>query len=212
MINTVTIVGVTTPVEIYAPLAAFDDAITSMIGDGSDAWIALIADDAANAALPGRPLRGRIARSATVAADRQNLQGTPTGAGGTSLHFPATGVVINGLPVDSSTVPPGFLDGVFALAAALADDPTLLTPAPPSNLQIAAAGGGVEVEFFETASGLAGGIAGALPAGVAALFAPYLASASPSGTVTVTSDGMAGIGSSCSQFTPWREYSLWRPD
>lgn len=200
MTFTVTISGVSPDPEVYGGLVAADNYIGGLVGPGPDAWRALVtAADATS--------RGRILFSVTQFAEAQALRGAPSHVGGTTLHFPiATDITLaDGTVIAAGTVPPAFVNGVFEFCAILAKKDSVLAAADQGgNIKIAAAGGGVMVEYFNPTS-VANGTASAYPPAVQRWWAPYLAGADASGGGT----GFAGNGSGCSQFTPQAGYGRW---
>jgi hypothetical protein len=131
-------------------------------------------------------------------------QGTPTGPLGSdpaSLVWPRTGVTVDGVAIDSSTIPGDVSHGQFELAVLINADPTLPGKLDQgSNIQAANAGGGTGVTFFAPTSA-AQGTATVLPVIVQRLVGKYLATPSEEGSF-----GASGKG--CSEFSRRRQFTL----
>lgn len=173
-IFTVAISGGSSAAEVYGGLTAAAVYVGDRLGKAYAAWRALSVDD-----------RGRTLVMATQFIDLQGWSGTRTGlAGGTptTLQWPRSGVVLaDGTAVDSTIVPPEFVEATFEMAALIAADPAIVTKVDQgSNIKAANAGGGVGVEYFNPTSA-ASGTATRMPQVVAMLLGKFLASADPGG-------------------------------
>jgi hypothetical protein len=194
---TVAIAGVTPDVEVYVDLPRARAYIGALFSPQAAAWLALSADD-----------QGRTLVSATRYLDAQGWSGATTGlAGGipTTLAFPRTGLVRNGAPVDSPTVPPEVPEATCELAVAIAAKPGLVGQLDQgSNLKSVSGGGGVGASFFAPSSA-ALGTATVLPVQVQRLVGRFLA--------VPGADGSFGAGGGReSQFSRHRQFSLLWPE
>jgi len=187
------ITGVTPSVEIYAGLTAAIAFVGSMYDPAATKWLGLAADDQA-----------RTLTTATRFLDAQAWSGDPTrlvGASITTLAFPRTGLLRDGIPVDSTTVPHEIVQGACLLAVAIATKPSVVTVADQgSNLASVNAGGGVGVTYFARTS-VALGTATRLPFAVQMLVGRFLA---------MPGDGVEGgwgsAGKSCSSYASHRQF------
>lgn len=201
-IFTVTIAGVTNPIEVYGGATAASDYVGAMFGDAPTSWLALSPDDQA-----------RTLVTATRYLDQQAWQGTATflvGVTATTLQWPRSGVVnSDGTAVDATTVPVAIVQAAFELAVLVADDPDVITEIDGgSNLQQIDAGGGVGVTYFNPTSA-AFGSASRLPGILDRLVGRYLAS--PSGDAGSALGGYSGNGGCESHFDHEHSYKRWRP-
>lgn len=152
-------------------VTALDDArnyINSRFGPAYRAWAAL-SDDEAN-------------RTLVSAADLLNhlaWQGTPTGVlngDPTSLAWPRSGVVVDDVPIDSTTVPADVVAASFELAVLIRADPTLPGKIDQgTNLKSVGGAGVPTVEYFVPTSARTG-TAPVLPVVILRLVGKYLAS------------------------------------
>jgi hypothetical protein len=179
-------------------MTALDDARAYLVegfGPQYDAWMAL-----------GDVPAQQTLVSATRYLNQLAWQGTATGLIGstpTSLAWPRSGVFVDGVPVDSTTIPDDITKASFELAVLILADPTLPGKLDQgSNLQSANAGGGTGVTFFSPTSARQG-TATALPVIVMRLVAKYLATAGSS-----VEGGFGRAGGSCSQFAQQNQLTL----
>lgn len=166
---TVTIVGVTNPIEVYNGLQAVEDYLGSTASARVTAWNALPVDG---------DERKRILVDATRYIDSLFWQGMADAQGGTTLQWPRSGITLDGVAVDPATVPAAIGKGVNELCALIADDPDVLTETDSgSNIRSMQAGSANLVFFRPTSTG--DGNATFLPTLINRLVGRYLASASP---------------------------------
>lgn len=170
---TVSITGITNPIEVYDGLQAVDDYLQAAIGDGADDWRALIL--AVNA-----DQRSRILVAATRYIDSLAWQGVPTtpAVDGTTLQWPRSKIVLgDGTVVDPNSVPSAIAQGVAELCALIADDSSVISQADAgSNIQ-SLQGGPARIQFFRPQSPQDGN-ATMLPTVLNRLVGRYLAGAS----------------------------------
>lgn len=164
MTFTVTITGVTSPVEVYGGLTALTDYLGASSTPGAAAWRALVADD-----------QKRALVDATRYLDAQAWAGTANGTGPTTLQWPRTGVTLaDGTAVDAASVPAPIVQAAFELAALIASDPeTTLALDAGSNVRTLNAKG-TSIEFF-SATSAKDGTATSMPVVVQRLVGKYLA-------------------------------------
>lgn len=151
-------------------MPVLDDAnnyINAQYGPTYSAWMLLSDDD-----------KGRTLTTATRFLDSFQWQGTPTGIVGalpTSLQWPRTGVFVDGVELDPTTVPTQVVQACFELAVMIADDPSLPQNSDAgSNVQSMGAGG-ANLSFFRPTSA-AEGTAPRLPPLIDRLIGRFLAS------------------------------------
>jgi len=200
MTFTVSITGVSSPIEVYGGLPACDDYVLTMIGDGADAYRALTAngDD-----------RKRLLVGATRFIDRPSWQGVATLAGGTTLQWPRSGVVNpDGSPVDSASVPAAILQAVFELVALAATDPDVLSAFDSGNNVKKLDADGTSIEFFRPTSAL-DGTATVLPQVVNQLIGKWLATALATADTGARGESFGTDG--CSQFDDCDTLKRWSP-
>lgn len=154
-------------------MAVLDDArnyINARYGAGYTAWMALSDADAS-----------RTLVSATAYIDSFQWQGTATGLVGslpTSLQWPRSGVFVDGVELDSTTVPVQIVEACFELAVMILADSTLVnTLDAGSNVQSLGAGP-AKISFFRPTS-RADGTATTLPPLINRLIGRFLASSVP---------------------------------
>lgn len=181
-------------------MSTLDDAknyVAARFGSTYRSWETLTDDD-----------KNRTLVSATDYFNHLTWQGTPTGVIGsdpTTLSWPRSGVFVDGVEIDSTTIPVDIVAGSFELAVLIGTDPKLTNKLDQgSNIQSAQGGGGVGVTFFAPTS-TATGTATLLPVIVQRLVGKYLE--------TAASDGAFGAaGKTCSAFSRSRQYSLGWPE
>ncbi|HEU4727677.1 MAG TPA: DnaT-like ssDNA-binding protein [Kofleriaceae bacterium] len=146
--------------------------------------------------------------AATRYIDRLAWKGTATGVlngAPTFLQWPRSGVFIDGVAIDSTTVPTDITNACFELAVLILADPDLITRLEQgSNISSVGAGGGVSVSFFQQTS-VRSGTATRLPYVVQQLVGKYLA------TPSDASEGSAGVGNCSSAFDSTSSFTLTRP-
>lgn len=154
--------------EIYAGLVATRLYVGDMLGAGAAAFVAL--DD---------PGAYKVLVSVTRYIDRFRWKGVADAFGGTTLQFPRTGIVdaagVTVTDVQQLAIVAHAVGELCALAAA--DDSVLTAVDTGNNLRVAAAGGGVEVEYFNPTS-VRLGTATTLPQAAQQLLGAWLSSAS----------------------------------
>lgn len=195
--TTVHITGVSPDPEVYADLATATNYVGSMFSPQATSWLALTPD-----------VQGRTLVTATRRLEAIAWDGAATGvlgSGPTGLAFPRTGLLRDGVAVDSTTVPPEIVEGAIELAVAIAAKPALVNSVDQgSNVQSAQGGGGVGVTFFAPTSA-ATGSATVLPPQVQRLVGRFMA--------TAGTDGSFGAsGGSSSAFSRHRQFSLSWPE
>ncbi len=135
-------------------------------------------------------------------------QGTATGTLNgqpTTFAWPRTGVFVDGVEVDSTTVPSDVLDAWYQLAVLLFADPTLPGKLDQgSNVQSVGGGGVPSVSFFAPTSARQG-TAPVVPVIVLRLVGKYLAA--PSG---VSEGGFGQAGRGRSEWSRERQFTLVR--
>jgi hypothetical protein len=179
---TVTITGVTTPIEVYAGLPAVLDFLGAEPTAIAAAFLVLDADT-----------QKRNLVAATRYIERKRWQGTPKLVG-TTLRFPMSG--LDGDPSDAVQL--AALTGAVSWLAAISadDDEALAQRDQASNIQRAGAGG-AEVDFFAPTT-TNSGTASVLPVAVDDLVGQWLDTA---GATTATGGyGQTGASASCSLF------------
>lgn len=156
------------PYEVYGGATACGIYLGAAIGDPATAWVA---------ASP--TLQAQLLVAATRYIDAQVWQGLPTSpaVGGTTLQWPRTGVIdANGIAVDATTVPQNLINGVFELAAILADDPDVFSAADQGTNTKGVKAGSASVDYFVPTSA-SDGSAPLFPIVVQRLIAQYLGAA-----------------------------------
>lgn len=151
-------------------MPVLDDAnnyINAQYGPTYSAWMLLSDDD-----------KSRTLTTSTRFIDSFQWQGTATGIVGalpTSLQWPRTGVFVDGVELDPTTVPPQVVQACFELAVMIADDPSLTQNADAgSNLRSMGASG-ANLAFFRPTSA-ADGSAPRFPPLIDRLIGRFLAS------------------------------------
>lgn len=168
MIFTVTIAGVTDPIEVYNGLPAVEDYLGATSSARVAAW---------NKLTPSGDERKRILVDATRYFDSLFWQGDADAAGGTTLQWPRSNLTLDGVPVDPATVPAAIGKGINELCAMIAEDPDVLTETDSgSNIRSMQAGSANLVFFRPTSPG--DGNATVLPTLLNRLVGRYLANAS----------------------------------
>lgn len=181
-------------------MSTLDDAttyISQAFGPSYDNWLALIPDD-----------QTKTLNTATRYLNRLPWQGEPVtpNTPPNVLVWPRTGVMVDGVPVDSATTPQDVLSGLYEMAVLIGSDPTIPSKIDQgSNIQAANAGGGTGVTFFSPTSARLG-TATVLPVIVQALVGKYLA------LPTANEGGVAGVGRPCSRFASWEQFTLVRAE
>lgn len=183
-------------------MSAIDDAnnyIGAAFGPTYSAWMVLSDDD-----------KGRTLVSATRYLNELPWQGAPTGvldSSATTLAWPRTGVLIDGAPVDSTTIPNDIVQACFELAVLISAKPAVTSLLDQgSNIQSVGGGGAPSVSYFAPTSA-ARGTAPTLPVVVARLVSKYLA------TPGDAADGGSGTsGNTCSGYARARQFSLVFPE
>jgi hypothetical protein len=180
-------------------MTALDDArayIGEAFGPQYDAWMALDDTKAMQTLVSSTRMLNLLPWQGTATG---TLDGNPT-----TLAWPRTGVIVGGVPVDSTTIPDNITKASFELAVLILKDPTLPSKLDQgSNVQSANAGGGVT--FFSPTSARTG-TATVLPVLIQRYVAKYLAT--PAGT----EGGEAGVGKPCSAFNTRSQFRLVRPE
>lgn len=183
---TVSIVGVTNPVEVYIGLTAAKDYVGALVGDGADAW-ALLTDDA----------RSKVLVAVTRYVDRHVWLGTANATGGTTLQWPRSNVTNpDGSAVDPTTVPSELQTAVGELCAVIADDSSVLT-AIDSSTNVKSVGGSGAPSVVQNPTSVELGTATKLPTSAQALIGKWLAAAGP-----VAISGFSQGGRSCTDAGP----------
>lgn len=179
---TVTITGVSSPVEVYAGLTATKDYVAALYGDAADAFIALTDND-----------KSRILVAVTRYIDRWTWDGE-AGLSGTTLQFPRTALLdSDGTAISDATQLAAVASAVGELCALAAEDPDVLrAPDTSANIQSAGAGG-AQVTFFNPTSAKLG-TATPLPQVVQQLLGAWLGSTS--GATALGGDGQDGCSTS----------------
>lgn len=180
---TVTITGVSAPVEVYIGLPAAKDYVGAMVGDGADAWAALV-DDAASG-----PTRSKVLVAATRYIDAQVWNGAADAQGGTTLQWPRTGVTNpDGSAVDSTTVPAALQKAIGELCALIAADPDVVNQLDSSANIREVGAGSARVAYFNPTS-ISTGTATKLPTIIQQLVGKWLAA---SGGIAVVGYSQGG--------------------
>ncbi len=163
MTFTVTITGVSSPIEIYAGLPAVQDYLVATFGTGPAIFLALTSNE-----------QSKTLVSATRYIDAQPWRGAAELAG-TTLQFPRSGLTdAAGAPVSDAAQLARVGAAVAELCALIAIDPAVLAARDTSsNIQAANAGGGTGVTFFNPTS-VAFGTASVLPTAVDRLLGQWL--------------------------------------
>lgn len=198
-IFTAPITGVSPDPEVYGGLAAATNyARSEMFSPAADAWLALDANT-----------KARTLRTATSYLERLVWDGARTGlAEGepTTLAWPRTGIIIDGLPLDDTSVPADIVSAAFELAVGIAADPALTGKTDQGSLISSVSAGPASVSFAYPTSA-ASGTATRFPLVVQQLIGKYLAA--PAGT---NEGGTGTYGSACSAFARDRQYTLVGPE
>lgn len=182
------IAGVTPSPEVYGGLTAATARIGARLGDAAAKWRALLPDD-----------QGRTLNDATQYLERLSWAGTANQAGGTTLAWPRSGVLVGGVAVDPTTVPAAIVNACFELAMLFADDPDLQSAADQSSNVAELGAGSGRVRFFNPTS-TSDGSATKLPYVVQQLVSPYLG-----GGAVPTDPGLSGGGRPDSSMLWWRD-------
>lgn len=194
---TVSIPGVSPDPEVYLDLVGAISYLRGTFGPASDAWLALTPVQQAQTLI-----------TATRYLEQQPWDGVRTGfvAGvPTSLAWPRSGVLLDGKPVDATTVPVAFRDATAELAVLIAKDPALTGKADQSsNIQSVNAGGGTGVTFFAPTT-VRSGTATVMPVVVQRLVGRYLARPAAS-----LEGGLGAVGKRESSFARHRQFTLVR--
>jgi len=195
--TTVHITGISPDPETYADLAAANYYAGSHFSPQFASWLAATDD-----------IKGQTLVTATSRLEAIAWDGTATGLLGstpTTLAFPRTGLLRDGVAVDSATVPKEIVDGTIELAVAILAKPALVNAVDQgSNLSSVQGGGGVGASFFAPTSA-AQGTAPVLPPQVQRLVGRFMA--------TAGADGSFGqSGKACSGYARNRQYTLGWPE
>jgi hypothetical protein len=171
-------------------MTALDDArayLGASYGPQYTAWLALGDSDA-----------GKTLVSATRHLNEQPWQGTATGildGNPTTLAWPRSGVIIDGVEISSLTIPDAITQATFELAVMILADPDIVSaPDTSTNVKAVMAGGGVGVEFFVPTS-TRDGSATRLPTMIQRLVGKYL------GSPSAVDGGYSRGGNACSEFS-----------
>lgn len=198
-IFTVTIAGVSPNSEVYGGLTDALSYVGAMFSPAATAWLARTTSQ-----------QGQTLRAATLYLDRLPWDGTATGlAGGTAttLRWARSGVLVDGVEIDSTIVPADIITATFELAVLIGARPALPSqPDQGSNVKRAGGGGAPEVEFFAPTSA-ARGTAAQLPYVIQQLVGKFLAS--PSADLE---GGSSGAGNTSSAFSRCRQFGLVGPE
>lgn len=171
---TVTITGVTDPIEVYGGLAAANDYIASSFGASYTAWLALTEDD-----------REKTLVGATRYLDRQRWQGTANAFDSTTLAFPRDGLVDRAGEVAPDAAQLALVSkATFELAVLVAGDADVLAAADQGQNIKAMGAGSARLEFFSPTKA-ANGTATKLPTIVHDLIGQWLAGASSGAAVII---------------------------
>lgn len=183
-------------------MTALDDARTyigAAFGPTYDSWMGL-SDTPASKTL-------------VSAARYLNLlpwQGQATGILGTdptSLAWPRTGVFVDGVEVDSLTIPPDIIRASYELAVLINQNPKVVSVVDQgSNVQSVGGGGAPTVAYFAPTSA-AKGTASRYPQLVAQLVGKYLMSPGAS-----AEGGFSSGGSTSSSFRQDQQFNLIWPE
>ena len=165
---TVTISGVTNPVEVYGGLAACKDYLGAMIGDGATAFAALTTDSD----------RGKYLVAATRYIDAQAWAGVADAFGGTTLQFPRSGLLDQyGAAISDAAELVLVNQAAFELVALLAADADVQAAVDSgTNIQSMQAGS-ARLQFWRPTSAIDGN-ATMLPVAVNRLIGRWLAASS----------------------------------
>lgn len=180
-------------------MTALEDAqayADSRFGPNYTSWLGLDPSD-----------QQRTLNTSVAFLDLLAWEGTATGAPNSNgfTSWPRSGVIIDGVPVDSTSVPTDIVNASYELAVLIAADPDLPNKLDQgSNIQSVQGGGGVGVSYFVPTSA-ANGTATVLPVIVTRLVSKYLAT--PNGAVE---GGFGQPGRGCSELAWWRQFSLVR--
>lgn len=154
-----------------------------MFGPAADAWLALNDQTAT-----------RTMSAATGYLDRIAWLGTATGIGEdlqpTTLQWPRSGVVVDGVTIDSTKVPVEIKEATYELAVAILADPEILGRPDQGNNIRSASGGGGSVSYWAPVSA-ATGTASRLPYVVAQLVGKFISAGSANAPLAFGSAGNA---------------------
>jgi hypothetical protein len=183
-------------------MTALDDArqyIGQAFGSTYDSWMAL-ADTPASKTLV----------SAARYLNALPWMGTATGVIGvdpTSLAWPRSGVFVDGIEVDSLTIPPDVIKASYELAVLINADPSIVSTADQgSNIQSVGGGGAPTVSYFAPTSA-AKGTASRYPYMILQLVGKYLQTPGAS-----AEGGLAAGGTSCSNYRQAAQFNLTFPE
>lgn len=173
--------------------------VGGMYSPAATAWLALGDADATKTLVSATRYLDRLPWDGTAT---HLLDGQPT-----TLAWPRSGVIVNGVEIDSLTVPIEITEATYELAVMIGAKPGLVSqPDQGSNIKRAGGGGAPEVEFFAPSSA-ARGTAGQLPYVVQQLVGKFLASPS-----VALEGGISGAGNTSSSFSRCRQLNLSRPE
>jgi hypothetical protein len=198
-IFTAAIANVSPDPEVYGGLAAAANYVGALFSTQADTWLALDANT-----------KARTLRAATLYLERILWDGDRTGLVGvdaTTLQWPRSGVELDGVAIDATTVPVDIVSAAFELAVLINADPDLVTAVDQGSLvSSVGAGGGVSVSFaFPTSAAL--GTATRFPTVVQQLIGKYLAV--PAAAIA---GGTGAYGCSTSAYSRARQFTLVRPE
>lgn len=197
-IFSVPIAGVSPDPEVYGGLTAAANYVGAMFAPTATSWLALDANT-----------KARTLRAATLYLERLAWEGTRTGLVGvdvTALAWPRTDVTVDGLPLDSTTVPVDIVNAAFELAVAIAADPALVGKVDQGSRVSSVSSSGDSVTFaFPTSA--ATGTATRFPLVVQQLIGKYLAT--PGGA---TEGGLGAYGNCRSSFSRCSQYRIVEPE
>jgi len=173
--------------------------VGGMYSPQATAWLALSDADATKTLVTATRYLDRLPWDGTAT---HLLDGQPT-----TLQWPRSGVIVNGVEIDPLTVPVEITEATYELAVLIAAKPGLVSQADQgSNLKRAGGGGAPEVEFFAPTSA-ARGTASTLPYVVLQLVGKFLASPSDD-----FDGGISGAGNTSSAFRRCRQLNLVGPE
>jgi hypothetical protein len=154
--------------------AAVENYLKANAGAGRDAFLALTEDDD----------RARMIVAARRLIDRQAYDGTKTGGAAQALAFPRTGLTdIDGVDVDSATVPQQVKDAEAELAGLLAADPSLTNSAGTGSNIASLTAGPVSVTYHQPTLSVEAG-ATKLPPAIMDLLGPFFRGSAADGAPT----------------------------
>lgn len=170
---TVSLTGVSTPVEVYGGTTACDDYVLALIGDNSDAYLAASANN-----------RKRMLVSATRYIDRQRWVGEANALDSTTLKWPRDDIEDeDGVVVSDADQLVLVNQAVFELVALLAGDPDVQAALDSGSNVKSMGAGSAKLEFFSPSSA-ARGTASKLPTVVDEILGRWL-SQNTSTTATI---------------------------